>query len=658
MSFGISRAILRRNVRNSPGRWRGRHCPISERSGLGRSRLKSRGWWGIDLPSSSGPRRRGGRALVAVVQGLCERGEHPKVGSIARAQAERLCAAMLDGPRRRARPLGGRPRVKFSDHCGLYLIPCEPEDPVQSVYTLFAPALSKLRHMSNSASDLERAVGKAVGSPRALRFRCAYCPSSSSGTSDRQRAPLAGPLLSTRAPHLGGPTACGSTWRADERDEAGARLSLTTPASQRVSRFKERPSRAVHASYQGKRRGGESTCPEMVALFEINDYSSWKERFDLDPVGRGTAATGYTISRSLDNPGEILLEIEFGSADDARAVLHELANSPAPPVHERMTVMVAPTLFEVIEQFQAWLTAEPLPRWTTTHGGRMVYVTNAVAVNESGEPLLTRADVWTGLELKANNALPFVPAMTHCEVLERRSESEFDREVEFRGQRFIERINLEPQQRVTFTRLAGDVLGTIANEIEEAPTGALSLRFSYALVLKGVSPGSAAEADYAEGMSADYLKAVQATLAAMRRSAKGETANVWVRPGSTGPNGGATMSDWTRDYFDDVDNMRLDAYIARHSDDVVVRFGNNPPAHGKAEVAGNIGHFWSMINGLRHTFVNSWEVDGTAIVEADIDYVRKDGATVNVPCTTILHRSDQLVDHVRVYIDLAPVFAD
>jgi hypothetical protein len=152
----------------------------------------------------------------------------------------------------------------------------------------------------------------------------------------------------------------------------------------------------------------------------------------------------------------------------------------------------------------------------------MIHVTNAIPVNDPGEPTLTRADVWAGLELKANNALPFVPAMTHCEVLERRGDLEFDREIEFRGQRFIERITLEPKQRVTFTRLAGEVLGTIANEIEESPSGELSLRFSYALVLKGVVPGSPDESTYAEGMKADYLKAVEATLAAMRKS-KGET---------------------------------------------------------------------------------------------------------------------------------------
>ena len=118
------------------------------------------------------------------------------------------------------------------------------------------------------------------------------------------------------------------------------------------------------------------------------------------------------------------------------------------------------------------------------------------------------------------------------------------------------------------------------------------------------------------------------------------------------------MPDWLRDYYDDVDNMRLDEWVARHSDDVVVTFGNNPPAHGKEAIAQNIGGFWSMIGGLKHEFVNTWEVDGTTILELRTDYTRADGAHVVVPCTSIVHRTGDLVDSLRVYIDVAPVFAE
>jgi hypothetical protein len=117
------------------------------------------------------------------------------------------------------------------------------------------------------------------------------------------------------------------------------------------------------------------------------------------------------------------------------------------------------------------------------------------------------------------------------------------------------------------------------------------------------------------------------------------------------------MSDWFHAYFDDVDNMRLDEFVARHSDDVEVRFGNNPPAHGKEEVAQNIGQFWSMIGGLKHNFVNTWEVGDTTILESKVEYTRTDGARVTVPSTTFLHRDGELVDSLRIYIDLEPVFA-
>ena len=148
----------------------------------------------------------------------------------------------------------------------------------------------------------------------------------------------------------------------------------------------------------------------------------------------------------------------------------------------------------------------------------MIFVSHALPVNVAGEPHLDRAAVWDGLVLKANNALPFVPSMTYCEVTERYSDTIFDRDIDFRGERFTERITLERSHRVTFTRIAGPVLGTIANEIEGLDDD-LKLRFSFALVVTGVEGGSAAEQEYAESMTSDYLKAVAATLTAMRRMA-------------------------------------------------------------------------------------------------------------------------------------------
>ena len=148
----------------------------------------------------------------------------------------------------------------------------------------------------------------------------------------------------------------------------------------------------------------------------------------------------------------------------------------------------------------------------------MIFVTHQLPVNVPGEPHLDRGAVWDGLVLKADNALPFVPSMTFCEVTQRYGDTVFDRDIDFRGARFTERITLEKPHRVTFTRIAGPVLGTIVNEIE-GPDDDLALRFSFALVVTGVEGGSAAEQEYADSMTGDYLKAVEATLGAMRKIA-------------------------------------------------------------------------------------------------------------------------------------------
>ena len=85
----------------------------------------------------------------------------------------------------------------------------------------------------------------------------------------------------------------------------------------------------------------------------------------------------------------------------------------------------------------------------------MIFVSHALAANEEGQPHLDRAAVWKGLVLKADNALPFVPAMTRCDIVERYGPASFDRDIEFRGQRFRERITLEEPHRVVFTRISG-----------------------------------------------------------------------------------------------------------------------------------------------------------------------------------------------------------
>ena len=64
----------------------------------------------------------------------------------------------------------------------------------------------------------------------------------------------------------------------------------------------------------------------------------------------------------------------------------------------------------------------------------MIFVSHQLPVNVEGQPRLDRAALWDGLVMKANNALPFVPAHlrlgpglchTHCRPARRAMDAQW-----------------------------------------------------------------------------------------------------------------------------------------------------------------------------------------------------------------------------------------
>ncbi|MBB3161471.1 AtaL-like protein [Rhizobium laguerreae] len=119
----------------------------------------------------------------------------------------------------------------------------------------------------------------------------------------------------------------------------------------------------------------------------------------------------------------------------------------------------------------------------------MIYSTATVPVNPEGETPLTRGEAWQGLERKARDARPFLPAglCTRCDVVEE-SPTHFVREATIAGLDLREIITLEPQSKVTFFQAAGPREGAIVNELFEDEDGRLQLRFYCYLGLRGKQP--------------------------------------------------------------------------------------------------------------------------------------------------------------------------
>lgn len=144
----------------------------------------------------------------------------------------------------------------------------------------------------------------------------------------------------------------------------------------------------------------------------------------------------------------------------------------------------------------------------------MYVLSYTVPVNPAGaEPELDRDQVWRGLEMKAENALPFVPGMTKCEVVEREGNMIL-RDVTFAGNSHREKILLHKPVQVHFERVGEN--GFIENTISDSEQG-LQLAFTFGLNFPGTEPGSDAERAKGDEMKGSYIGAVAATLERVRQ---------------------------------------------------------------------------------------------------------------------------------------------
>lgn len=114
---------------------------------------------------------------------------------------------------------------------------------------------------------------------------------------------------------------------------------------------------------------------------------------------------------------------------------------------------------------------------------------------------------------------------------------------------------------------------------------------------------------------------------------------------------------WAKEYYAAVDAMNMEKYLAYHTNDVKFRFGSTPTSTGKEPVIQGLTQLWNGLESMRHNITGIWIVDNVVVVEADITYTRKDGKAIILPAATVLRLNGDLVDDVRINMDINPLFA-
>jgi hypothetical protein len=281
----------------------------------------------------------------------------------------------------------------------------------------------------------------------------------------------------------------------------------------------------------------------------------------------------------------------------------------------------------------------------------MYKLSRTIPVNEPGKPFLSRHDVWTGLQMKANNALPFVPIMQKCEVVQHGS-GWLTRDIVVNNVPLREKVTFEPERRVIFERIAGSEPGRIENTIGEDEHGGLTLTFSFELRKEGLPEGSEAETNHFAPMEGAYLGAVASTLGAVRRTVEERGREAIPFKSSTD-----TVGDtrWIFEFFRSADSLNMERFLALHTDDVSVTVANYPTAIGKNALQDAIGGVWKQLRAMSHSISGAWSLyDGAVgIAESLCMYTRLDGTTYTIRPCTILRQRSGLICELRIGADMS-----
>ncbi|RYP16599.1 hypothetical protein DL765_005060 [Monosporascus sp. GIB2] len=159
-----------------------------------------------------------------------------------------------------------------------------------------------------------------------------------------------------------------------------------------------------------------------------------------------------------------------------------------------------------------------------------VNIAYTAPINPAGaEPVLTKSQVWAGLQRKVRRAYEFVPVITSCEVLSEGKTDDGDkvkivREVVFSpdgprpGGAAVKEVCVHyPPSRVDFQQEDGS---TITNLVSKGPEGELLMTYSFEWRHPDVEEGSAKAAELEETHMKGAKIAVQGSIDTIRRLVK------------------------------------------------------------------------------------------------------------------------------------------
>lgn len=115
---------------------------------------------------------------------------------------------------------------------------------------------------------------------------------------------------------------------------------------------------------------------------------------------------------------------------------------------------------------------------------------------------------------------------------------------------------------------------------------------------------------------------------------------------------------WLDDLFAAIDRKDTDAFLGFLTDDAQFRFGSAAAVRGAAAIRAAVDGFFSTINSSTHALTNTLTNESTLVCEGEVTYRRMNNSEVTLPFTNVFALDDKLISQYKIYIDIAPLFAE
>ncbi|MDH3577585.1 MAG: nuclear transport factor 2 family protein [Gammaproteobacteria bacterium] len=120
----------------------------------------------------------------------------------------------------------------------------------------------------------------------------------------------------------------------------------------------------------------------------------------------------------------------------------------------------------------------------------------------------------------------------------------------------------------------------------------------------------------------------------------------------------SAASDKAGGMFAAIDSKDAQAFVGFLTDDAVFRFGSAPAVRGREAILAAVDGFFGTIAACSHDVQNTLASGSTLVCEGEVTYRRHDDTEITLPFTNIFEYDGDLISQYKIYIDIAPLYAE